>query len=170
MSLVVMDATLLVAATSFAGSSYRAWPDIPPVTSNAESDCLGIVANSQRHGHDFGLVVSPPLLTQVESTLRTSIGLRQRDIDAYLIALIEFARRSGGEIVDLEASKIFGAPHLNVPLSLASERRTIIVAGHRELLALGPQWGPRDIPIISPREFSVRVDASRRARQGGRQG
>lgn len=164
MPLVVFDATLLATATAFAGSSYRAWPDIPPVTSNAESDCLGIIASAHRHGHDFGLVVSPSLLAQVESVLRSAIGLRQRDIDAYLIALIEFSRRSGGRIVDGPPASRDRAPHLDVPLLLAHDMRAVVVAAHRELIRLGPYWGPERVPIVDPREFSIRVDAARRAR------
>ena len=164
MPLVVFDATLLATATAFAGSSYRAWPDIPPVTSNAESDCVGIIAGAHRHGGDFGLVVSRALLVQVEAVLGSAIGLRPRDIDAYLSALIEFSRRSGGRIVKDPPASGDQSPHLDAPLALASRNAAVVVAAHRDLLTLGPRWGPGRIPILGPREFSIRVDAVRRAR------
>jgi len=164
MPLVVFDATLLATATAFAGSTYRAWPDIPPVTSNAESDCVGIIAGAHRHGGDFGLVVSRALLVQVDAALRSVIGLRQRDIDAYLVALMEFSRRSGGRIAEDPPTSGDLPPHLDTPLALASRNAALVVAAHRELLQLGSRWGPGRIPIVGPREFSIRVDAARRAR------
>jgi len=164
-TLVVLDATLLVDATAFAGSGYRAWPEIPPITSNPEADCIGAIAGSERHGQDLGLVVDRQLLEQVDRTLETAIGLRRRDIDTYLVTLLEFARRSGGRVVDALPSRTSLPPHLDVPLSLAQHRRTIVVAAHPDLRRLGPSWGPDAVPILGPREFSVRVDAARRARR-----
>ena len=169
MPLVVLDATLLVSATAFAGPTYRTWPDIPPVTSNPEADCIGILAGADRHGHDLGLVVSPALLRQVDGALTTVIGLRRRDVDTYLLALLGFARLSGGQVVDDPPSATALAPHLDVPLTLAQDRGAVLVAGHPALRGLGPAWGteggPAGVPILGPREFSVRADAARRARR-----
>jgi len=164
--LVVLDATLLAAATAFAGSSYRAWPDVPPITSNPEADCIGVVAGAHRHGGDLGLVVSPDLLRQVADALRTSVGLRERDVDAYLVALLRIARSSGGEIADDPPARDGLPAHLEVPLALGAARRAIVVAAHPALVALGPEWGPERVPVLGAREFSVRADAARRARRG----
>lgn len=169
MPLVVLDATLLATATAFAGSSYRSWPDIPPTTSNPEADCISVIASSPRHGNDFGLVVSERLLRQVADTLRASVGLRPRDIDDYLLALLHFSRRSGGEIVEDRPSSTMLPAHLDIPLSLAQQKQAVLVAAHPDLRALqnrGPEWGPDRIALIGPREFSVRADAARRARRG----
>jgi len=166
--LVVLDATLLATATAFAGSSYRSWPDVPPITSNAEADCVGVIAgsqrHSQRHGNDFGLVVSRRLLEQVATTLRTSVGLRERDIDAYLVALLHLTRRSGGAIVDDPAARDHLPAHLDVPLALGALRRAVVVGAHPALLRLAPWWGAERIPVLGAREFSIRADAARRAR------
>lgn len=166
-TLVVLDATLLVDATAFAGSSYRAWPDIPPITSNPEADCVGAIASSERHEQDVGLVLDRPLLTQVDRTLETAVGLRRRDIDAYLLALLELTRRSGGRILDDSPSRTALPPHLDAPLSLAMQAHAVVVAAHRDLRRLGPAWvsGDHSVPLLGPREFSVRVDAARRARR-----
>jgi len=163
--LVVLDPTLLVAATTFAGSSYRSWPDAPPITSNAEADCVSVVATAERHGRDFGLVVSAALLRQVEGTLRAAIGLRQRDVDAYLLALLHFARRSGGAVMDDPAPATALPPHLDVPISLAQRSGAILVGAHPDLRAHGLRWGGTGPVLLGAREFSVRADASRRARR-----
>jgi hypothetical protein len=164
--LVVLDATLLATATAFAGSSYRAWPDVPPITSNPEADCVAVIAGAQRHGKDFGLVVSEALLRQVAATLRTAVGLRERDIDAYLVALLHFVRRSGGRIAADPSPRGALPSHLEVPLELARAHHAVVVAGHPELRDLGPEWSADRIPVLGAREFSVRADAARRARSG----
>ena len=165
MPLVVLDATLLATATAFAGSSYRAWPDVPPVTSNPEADCVAVIAGAHRHGHDLGLVVSLQLLQQVSETLRVAIGLRDRDIDAYLTALVHFARRSGGRIVDDPPASHTLPAHLGVPLALGRTQRAVVVGAHPELRDLGPEWSTDRIPVLGAREFSIRADAARRARR-----
>jgi len=170
--LVVLDATLLATATAFAGSSYRSWPDVPPITSNAEADCVSVIAgsqrHSQRHGNDFGLVVSRRLLEQVATTLRTSVGLREHDTDAYLIALLQLTRRSGGAILDdpaaRDAARDHLPAHLDVPLALGALRHAVVVSAHPALLLRAPWLGAERIPVLGAREFSIRADAARRAR------
>lgn len=161
---VVFDATLLTAATAFAGSSWLEWPSIPPVTHHAEQDCLAVVASAPRFDHDFGLMVSRELLAQVEVALAEDVGLRRRDIDDYLVGVLTLARGSGGGVATDPTTPTIGAgPFVDVPLRLAAGRRRLLVASHPELLDLGPRWGPDGVPIMSPRQFATRVDAARRA-------
>jgi len=92
---------------------------VQPTTSNAEADYISVIASSPRRSNDLGLVVSERLLRQVADTLRSSIELRPRDIDDYLLALLHFARRSGSEIVEDRPSSTTLPAHLHVPLSPA---------------------------------------------------
>lgn len=159
---VVYDAQLLVAATTFAGASWLDWPDVPPVTNNPEQDCLAIVGSAPRY-NDVSLIVSHGLLTQVQAVLAEDVGLLQRAIDDYLTAVLELANASGGGVdTDAAASDTGHAPHVAVPLELARKGR-LLVAQHRDLQRLGPFWGPDRIPILGARDFSTRVDASRRS-------
>lgn len=159
---VVFDAQLLVAATAFAGASWLDWPDVPPVTNNPEQDCLGVVASAPRY-EDVSLVLSRELLNQVQAALADDVGLLQRDIDDYIVALLTLANTSGGGVDDDPPESGTGhGPHVAVPLELARKGR-LLVAEHRDLRALGPFWGPERVPILSARDFSARVDAARRA-------
>jgi hypothetical protein len=161
---VVYDAQLLAVATAFAGATYQSWPDVPPYSSNPEADCIGIVASSRRHGADVGLVLSHGLLTQVQAVLADDVGLAQRDIDEYLLALVTFARAGGGGIVSDPPLPGASPPHVEVPLELAVRAGNLVVAAHPELLKLGTRWGPRRTFVLPPREFVRKVDAARRAR------
>ena len=164
MPLVVYDAQLLVAATAFAGATYQSWPEVPPYTSNPEADCIGIVASAPAHGTDVGLVLSRGLLTQVQAVLADDVGLAQRDIDEYLLALITFARASGGGIVSDAPLPAANPPHVEVPLELAARAGNLVVAAHPDLVKLGPRWGPRRTFVLEPRDFTEKVDAARRSR------
>jgi hypothetical protein len=162
--LVVYDAQLLAAATAFAGATYLSWPEVPPYTSNPEADCVGIVASAAEHGIDFGLVLSHGLLTQVQAVLADDVGLAQRDINEYLVALLTFARASGGGIVSDAPLPRASPPHIEVPLELAVRAGNLVVAAHPDLVKLGPRWGPRRTFVLQPRDFAEKVDAARRAR------
>jgi hypothetical protein len=161
---VVYDAQLLVAATAFAGATYQSWPDVPPYTSNPEADCLGIVASASRYGADFGLVLSHGLLTQVQAVLAGDIGLPQRDVDDYILALMAFARSSDGAILDDPPLPGANPPHVELPLELAIRTGNLVVASHTDLRELGPRWGAARTIVVAPREFAEKVDAARRAR------
>ena len=164
MPLVVYDAQLLTAATAFAGATYQLWPEVPPYTSNAEADCIGIVASSPRHGADFGLVLSHGLLTQVQAVLADDIGLAQRDIDECILSLLNFARAGGGGIVPDPPLPEASPPHVEVPLELAVRAGNMVVAAHPDLVKLRPRWGPQRTFVLRPRDFTEKVDAARRAR------
>lgn len=161
---VAFDAELLVAATAFAGATYQSWPEVPPYTSNPEADCLGIVASASRYGADFGLVLCHGLLTQVHAVLADDIGLAQRDVDDYILALLTFARVSGGAIVPDPPLPGAHPPHVELPLELAVRADNMVVAAHPDLVRLGPRWGSVRTVVLPPREFARRVDAARRAR------
>lgn len=163
MPLAVFDAQLLATATAFAGATYLTWPEVPPITSNPEADCLGIVATSARFGRDLGLVVSHGLLAQVQAALADGVGLAQRDIDDYLLAVLTFARASGGGVMADPPLTGAAPPHVELPLQLAVRTGNLVVAGHPDLLTLGPRWGPQQTFVITPRELALRVDAVRRA-------
>lgn len=159
---VVFDAQILIAATAYAGASWLDWPDVPPVTNNPEQDCLAIVASAPQYD-DVSLVLSRGLLTQVQAVLADDIGLLQRDINDYIVALLTLANASGGGVEDDPPESGTGhAPHVAVPLELARQGR-LLVAEHRDLQDLGPFWGPERVPIVTARNFSERVDAARRA-------
>jgi hypothetical protein len=162
--LVVYDAQLLAAATAFAGATYQSWPEVPPYTSNPEADCIGIVASSARHGADFGLVLSHGLLTQVQAVLAGDVGLAQRDVDEYIVALLTFAHAGGGAIVPDPPLPGINPPHVEVPLELAVRAGNMVVAAHPDLVQLGPRWGPQRTFVLQPRDFTEKVDAARRAR------
>ena len=161
---VVYDAQLLVAATAFAGATYQSWPDVPPYTSNPEADSIGIVASASRYGSDFGLVLSHGLLTQVQAVLAGDIGLPQRDVNDYILALMAFARNSDGAILDDPPLPGVNPPHVDLPLELAIRTGNLVVASHPDLHKLGPRWGAARTIVVAPREFAERVDAARRAR------
>ncbi|MEX0658250.1 MAG: hypothetical protein WD080_03870 [Egibacteraceae bacterium] len=159
---VVFDAQLLIAATAYAGASWLDWPDVPPVTNNPEQDCLALVASAPRYG-DVSLILSRGLLTQVQAALADDVGLLQRDIDDYIMAVLTLANASGGGVEDDPPDSGTGhAPHVAVPLELARRGR-LLVAEHRDVGDLGPFWGPEQVPILTARDFSGRVDAARRA-------
>lgn len=164
MPAVVFDAPLLIDATGYAGSTWLDWPNVPPVSSNPEADCLGVIASAPRWGQDFSLVVSHDVLHQIAAGLKTGPGLLQRDIDEYLTAVITLARDSGGGSVnDPPNPPVQFDPLLSTPLGLAQSPRRIVVAAYPALQALGPLWGPDDVPILSPKDFARRVDMARRA-------
>jgi hypothetical protein len=162
--LVVYDAQLLASATAFAGATYQSWPEVPPYTSNPEADCIGIVASSPRYGTDFGLVLSHGLLTQVQAVLADDVSLAQRDINAYIVALLTFSRAGGGGIVSDAPLPGANPAHVEVPLELAVRTGNMVVAAHPDLVKLGPRWGPRRTFVLRPRDFTEKVDAARRAR------
>ncbi len=160
---VVFDASLLINATAFAGATWLDWPIVPPVTNHAEQDCMGVIASAEDHG-DVQLVVSGDLLTRVSAVLAGNLGLRDRDVNDFLMAVMNLATASGGG-VERDLPVLDGDPHpahVAVPLTLAGSGR-LLVAEHPDLQRLGPFWGPDRIPILSGRGFADRVDASRRA-------
>lgn len=160
---VVYDAQLLAAATAFAGATYQSWPEVPPFTSNPEADCVGIAASSTRHGSDIGLVLSHALLAQVQAVLADDVGLAQRDIDEYIVALLTFARAGGGGIVPDRSLPGVNPAHVEVPLELAVRTGNMVIAAHPDLTKLGPRWGPHRTVVLAPRDFARMVDARRRA-------
>lgn len=163
---VVYDTHLLVHATAFAGSTWGEWPSIPPITSNPEADCLGVVASSPQFGHDVALLLTDPLLAQVATGLLAGVGLRPDDVRDYLRALIRLARHSGGGRVATASELHTGHPdHVEVPLATAAAYDAVVVAAAPELHELGPEWGADDVPVLSASVFRTRVDAARRARR-----
>lgn len=164
MPLVVYDAQLLAAATAFAGATYQSWPEVPPCTSNPEADCVGILASSPRYGADFGLVLSHGLLTQVQAVLADDVGLAQRDIDEYIVALLTFAQAGGGRVVPDPPFPGPNPAHVELPLELAVRTGNLVVAAHPDLARLGPRWGPKQTFVLRLRDFTEKVDAARRTR------
>jgi hypothetical protein len=161
---VVYDETLLVAATAFAGDTWSHWPEVPPYTRHPEQDALGIVASSRTYNQDVSLVLSRGLLYRVQRSLAEDVGLLQRDIDDYLMALMNLARTSGGGIEDDPIEPPTGNPgHVEVALQLARSQaaETLLVASHPDVLKLGPLWAS-EVHVLSADEFARRVDAARR--------
>lgn len=160
---VVFDAQLLIGATAYAGSTWLDWPRIPPITSNAEADCLGAIASSPHFGEDVSLLISDDLLLQVVIGLREEVGLTPSDIRDYAAAVLALMRASGGTKVADPARRPQEHPdRLATPLALADRFGAMVVAADRELVKMGPRWGPDAIPIVSPDWFRRRVDTRRR--------
>lgn len=84
-------------------------------------------------------------------------------MDEYILALLTFPRASGGGVIADPPLPGASPKHEEVPLELAARAGNLVVAAHPDLLKLGPRWGPRRISVVRPRDFTVKVDAVRRA-------
>jgi putative PIN family toxin of toxin-antitoxin system len=157
---VVFDVNVLVGAVAGGNSPFHSWPSPPPVSDNPFADCLGIANDAV----EFSLWLSEHVLVNVVRVLVDPKGF-EWDLaraEEYAALLVEITEASGGEVVepeirvqdceDYEDNRI-------LELALAAEA-DIIVSDDVHLTHLSP-W--RGIPVIRPREFAGRVDASRRA-------
>jgi predicted nucleic acid-binding protein len=155
---VVFDINVLVGAVVGGNAPFRGWPSPPPVSDNPFADCIGIVNDAR----EFALWVTEHILVNV---LRVLIEGYAWDIDRaeeYAGLLVEIAEASNGGVVvpgvavsdcpDHEDNRI-----LECALASGAD---LIVSEDEDLTSMSP-W--RGIPIVRPREFASRVDASRRA-------
>ncbi len=154
----VFDISVLVGAVVGGNSPFRSWPSPPPVSDNPHADCVGIVNDAR----EFALWLSEHILVNVVRVLCEGYDWELAQAEEYAALLVEIAEASGGDVVtpavtvsdcpDHEDNRI-----LECALAVGAD---LIVADDEHLISMSP-W--RGIPIIRPREFASRVDASRRA-------
>ena len=157
---VVFDINALVGAVALGNSPFRSWPSPPPVSDNPRADCLGITNDAR----EFSLFLSAHILRNTGRVLTEGFGWDIEHVERYLALLVEIADASGGDVVEPSVRVSDCADHEDnriLELALAAGA-DLIVSDDADLTMLSP-W--RGIPIVSPREFTGRVDASRRAQR-----
>jgi predicted nucleic acid-binding protein len=156
---IVLDINVLVQAVLAGQSSFETWPTLPPKTSNAAADCVGVMNDCR----EFALWLSPHILTNTTRVLADA-GVEGEVVSEYIDVLVDIADESGGGVVDPPRT-VFDCPDFedNLILDLAAEVGAVmIVSDDTDLTAISP-W--RAAPILRPGDFASRVDATRRARR-----
>jgi len=162
---VVFDVNVFIDAVVSGQDSFESWPSPPPTSGHYAADCVGIANDAS----EFSLLLSPHVLTNIERVLGApeadgGFGWDPEPIEEYLTVLVEIAEASGGEVLepheavtdchDYEDNRI-------LELALAGQA-VLIVSNDSDLLHMTP-W--RGVPVLSPRDFAARVDATRRAKR-----
>jgi len=162
---VVFDVNVFIDAVVTGRDPFESWPSPPPTSGHFAADCVGIVNDAV----EFSLWLSPHILTNIERVLdspanQDGFEWEPQRVEDYLELLVEISIASGGAVItpaqavtdcaDYEDNRI-------LELALACQA-VIIVSNDSDLLHMSP-W--RGIPILSPRDFAARVDASRRVRR-----
>ncbi|MHB1772324.1 MAG: PIN domain-containing protein [Acidimicrobiales bacterium] len=162
---VVFDVNVFIDAVVTGQDSFESWPSPPPTSGHYAADCVGIANDAV----EFSLWLSPHILTNIERVLEApasagGFAWGPQPIEDYLQLLVEIAEASNGGILepaevvtdcsDYEDNRI-------LELALACHS-VLIVSNDGDLLHMTP-W--RGIPVLSPRDFVSRVNASRRARR-----
>ena len=154
---VVYDVNVLVGAAAGGNSPFRSWPSPPPMSGNPFADCLGVMVDAA----EFGLWVSPHVLTNVGRVLAQGLKWNADSIELFVSKVVEAADLSGGGVVDPPMT-VSDCPDWedNRILDIAWEVGAIlIVSDDADLTAMSP-W--RGTPILRPREFVAKVDGIRR--------
>jgi len=162
---VVFDVNVFIDAVVTGRDSFESWPSPPPTSGHHAANCIGIANDAA----EFSLWLSPHILTNIERVLcgpESSGGFawEAQPIEDYLQVLVKIAEASNGGILepvevvtdcaDYEDNRI-------LELALACQA-VLIISNDSDLLHMTP-W--RGIPVLAPRDFASRVDASRRARR-----
>lgn len=162
---IVFDVNVYVDAVVTGRDTFESWPSPPPTSGHHAADCLGIANDAE----EFGLWLSPHVLTNIERVLLAPLGQggfgwSPDRVEDYLAVLVEIAAASGGGVVeptvlvtdcpDYEDNRI-------LELALACDA-VLIISNDTDLLSMSP-W--RGTPVVDPRTFTGRVDASRRTRR-----
>lgn len=166
---VVFDVNVLVGAVAGGHAVFRSWPSPPPTSDNAFADCVGI-ANDAR---EFALWLSEHLLVNTVRVLADPEGFAWEigRAEEYAALLVEIAESGGGGVAE-PVERVGDAADYEdnrvLEVALAADV-DLIVSDDVHLTCLSP-W--RGIPVLRPREFAARVDATRRAalRRGPRGG
>lgn len=162
---VVFDVNVFIDAVVTGRDSFESWPSPPPTSAHFAADCVGIVNDAVEFSH----WLSPHVLTNIERVLESpadkgGFEWESQLIEDYLEVLMEISDGSGGGVVE-PAEAVTGCADYEdnriLELALACQA-LIIVSNDSDLLQMSP-W--RGIPILSPRDFAARVDATRRARR-----
>ncbi len=162
---VVFDVNVFIDALVTGRDSFESWPSPPPTSGHFAADCVGIVNDAV----EFSLWLSPHVLTNIERVLESptsqdGFAWEPQRVEDYLEILVEISIASGGAVVTPAQAVTDCADYENnriLELALACQA-VIIVSNDSDLLHMSP-W--RGIPILSPRDFAARVDASRRVRR-----
>ncbi len=157
-SAVVYDINVLVTAAACGNSPFRSWPSPPPVSGTPSADCLGIIVDAA----EFALWLSFHITGNVDRILSDLFKWEQREVNAYLDAVVAAAEHSGGGVLADVPRTVHECPDHedNLILDLAAEvGALILVSNDTDLLSMSP-W--RGTPIIGPAAFAAKVDAMRR--------
>jgi predicted nucleic acid-binding protein len=114
-------------------------------------------------GAEFGLWLSPHILSNTGRVLAEFLKTPDEEADAYLQVLTEIAEASGGGVNDPPRT-VGDCPDWedNRILDLAAAVGAFpIVSADADLTSMSP-WRGR--PIVEPAQFASLIDASRRAR------
>lgn len=154
---MVYDINVLVGAVAAGQALFSSWPTLPPTTSNASADCLGVV----NEGREFALWLSPHIISNTARVLLVA-GFADDLVEPYTEVLTELAYASGGGVLDPPRTVHDCSDHEdNLILDLAADvGALIIVSDDSDLTSMSP-W--RATPVLRPSEFASRVDAMRRA-------
>jgi hypothetical protein len=161
---VTFDINVLVGAVVKGNSSFRHWPSPPPVSTDAEGDCVGIINDAR----EFSLWLSPYILETIVLVLTgeppAGYGWESERAAEYIGHLADMALDSGGGVITPTTIVADCTdPEDNTILALALDSGSaLIVSSDHHLLDMRV-W--RNVPIITPREFASRTDVLRRTRK-----
>ena len=156
---VVFDINVLVQAVASGHTEFARWPTLPPTTVNPSADCLGVVNDAR----EFALWLSPHTLSNAVRVL-LELGVDSSIVELYAEVLVEIAEGSDGGVLEPARTVHDCSDHEdNLILDLAAEVGAVIIVSDDAALTSMSPW--RATPILRPREFAQRVDATRRARR-----
>jgi predicted nucleic acid-binding protein len=156
---VVFDVNVLVNAIVGKDSSYPLLASLPPTTSNAAADSLSLIFDAE----EFALFVSPHILRNTVRVLVQKAGVSSEAASAYINAVTEMVKWSGGSIVEpprtVHEVRDFED---NLILDLVAEvGALILVTDDTDLTEMNP-WNGR--LLLRPRQFVERAVQARRTR------
>lgn len=156
---VVLDVNVLVQAVVSGHTEFVTWPTLPPTTVNPSADCVGVMNDAR----EFALWLSPHILSNTVRVL-LELGVDPAVAEQYAEVLVDITDGSDGGVLAPARTVHECSDHEDdLILDLAAEvGAVIIVSDDADLTSMSP-W--RATPILRPREFAQRVDATRRARR-----
>lgn len=155
---VVADINVLVDAV-VAEPDQSGWKSPPPVRGDPAAMALGIL----NQGVEFGLWLSPHILTGSKRVVTEGFGFEQQEADRYERVLVDIALRTGGVITpDLSVHDCRDWEDNRILELAEAAGALLIISSDADLLEISP-W--RGIPVMQPAQFVARVDALRRKRR-----
>lgn len=155
---VVADINVLVDAV-VAEPDQSGWKSPPPVRGDPAAMALGIL----NQGVEFGLWLSPHILTGTKRVVTEAFGFEQQEADRYERVLVDIALRTGGVITpDLSVHDCRDWEDNSILELAEAAGALLIISSDADLLEISP-W--RGIPVMQPAQFVARVDALRRKRR-----
>lgn len=156
---VVFDVNVLVNAMIGKDSSYPLLASLPPMSSNASSDCLSLIFDAE----EFALFASPHILANTLRVLVQKANVSEAAAVSYIDSITEMVGWSGGAIVE-PPRKVFDVndfeDNVILDLVLAVDAR-ILVTEDTDLTELNP-WNGR--LLLRPRKFVEQAIQARRTR------